>query len=129
LIGKKNDSIHLKQFVKIPQNWKNEKLNDKWSHLLQIRDISNISIENKRTSKLIGSSLEADIKIKVKDKFFNFGKNIDFSELCITSYAKLVHDEKIEENIEVETIKAEGNKCPICWKIRKDKCERHGQLV
>ena len=35
---------------------------------MQIRDISNISIENKRSEKKIGSSLEANIEIKIKDK-------------------------------------------------------------
>ena len=25
----------------------------------------------------------------------------------------------------IETIKAKGNKCPVCWKINKVKCERH----
>ena len=128
LINNKNDSIHLKKFVKIPNKWKNEELNRKWNYLLQIRDKCNISIENKRASKLIGSSLEADLKIKVKKNFFEYGKNTDFSELCITSYANLTCDEKIKEEIQVETSKALGKKCPVCWKIRKEKCERHGKL-
>jgi len=25
----------------------------------------------------------------------------------------------------VKTIKAEGQKCPICWKININQCERH----
>ena len=29
-----------------------------------------------------------------------------------------------ETGIKVNTYKAEGNKCPICWKITKNKCER-----
>ena len=36
--------------------------------------------------------------------------------------------ENDNEDILVNTLKAEGNKCPICWKINKDKCERHGHL-
>ena len=49
--------------------------------------------------------------------------NIDFSELCITSSVR-VEESDIEEVV-VETTKAEGNKCPVCWKINKEKCERH----
>ena len=30
-----------------------------------------------------------------------------------------------EENIRVETNKAEGEKCPVCWKINIKSCERH----
>ena len=36
----------------------------------------------------------------------------------------LIKDEKIIEEIDVETLKAEGNKCNICWKIKHKKCER-----
>ena len=53
-------------------------------------------------------------------------KGVDFSELCITSGAKIEKiNEKYPEEIIVETIKAEGQKCPICWKINTKLCERH----
>ena len=32
------------------------------------------------------------------------------------------------EEIYVETNKAEGKKCSVCWKIMKDKCDRHGDI-
>ena len=50
-------------------------------------------------------------------------ENIDMSELCITSSAQVKENETTE--IVVETIKAKGKKCPVCWKIRVDKCQRH----
>jgi len=124
LIYKNEESIHLKKFVKIPKEWNNQKLKEKWSALKKIRDHCNISIEEKRAEKIIGSSLEARIKIKLKNKFFEVAKDIDFAELCITSEAAVVKDEKITADIEVETFKAEGNKCSICWKIKQKKCER-----
>ena len=48
---------------------------------------------------------------------------IDFAELCITS--KFLVKESKEDEIVVKTKKAEGNKCPICWKIALDACESH----
>ena len=30
-----------------------------------------------------------------------------------------------QSDILVETKKASGNKCSVCWKIREDPCERH----
>ena len=36
---------------------------------------------------------------------------------------------KTSDEVLVETFKAEGEKCNVCWKIRKGKCERHGSLV
>ena len=83
----------------------------------------------KRASKEIGSSLEANLKILLNDKLIKLSEGMDFSELCITSGAKVEKIKKDDpEDIIVETKKAEGTKCNVCWKINKDKCERHGHL-
>ncbi len=127
LISKNSkDSIHLKKFTKAPSSWQNKKLNQKWEKLKKIRDVANISIESKRSNKEIGSSLEANIKIKLKKDLYDIAKNFDFAELCITSAAEVIKNEDQSDEISVETFKAEGKKCNVCWKIRKDKCERHG---
>ena len=89
----------------------------------KIRDICNISIEAKRASKEIGSSLEASLIINLNKNLHEITKNIDFSELCITSSA--VVERSNLDDVTVKTAKAEGNKCPVCWKINKEKCERH----
>jgi len=123
LINKEKKSIHLESFIEIPKKFRNDKLNDKWIELKKIRDICNISIESKRASKEIGSSLEANLIINLNNKIYEITKGVDFSELCITSAAKIERNNS--ENIVVQTVKAEGEKCPICWKINKKKCERH----
>jgi isoleucyl-tRNA synthetase len=115
-------SIHLTKFIEFPKNFKNEKLNQKWLELIKIRNICNISIEEKRASKEIGSSLEASLKIDLDKKLIDISKDIDFSELCITSSAEVFYLENSETK--VQTIKAEGSKCQICWKITKEACLR-----
>ena len=95
----------------------------KWLELIKIRDICNISIEEKRANKEIGSSLEADLDVKLNNKFKQIVENVDFSELCITSKAEIDFDEKGE--VSVTTKKALGKKCKVCWKIKLDPCERH----
>ena len=130
LINKEDEnSIHLKNFIKIPENWKNEELNSNWEKIKKIRDKANIAIESQRANKTIGSSLEADIQIKVKDTYFNLAKKNDFSEICITSLAKVIQDNNMEKDIEVTCKKAEGEKCSVCWKISKTSCEKHGHLT
>ena len=123
LVSKRNKSIHLEQFIEFPKEFENNELSNKWNEILKIRDICNLSIEEKRASKEIGSSLEADLEIKLNHKLFKLTKNTDFAELCITS--KSVVKENNDEEVIVKTIKAKGNKCPICWKISEDACERH----
>jgi len=131
LINKKEDenSIHLKNFIKIPENWNNEELNSNWEKIKKIRDEANVSIESQRANKTIGSSLEADIQIKLKNNFYDLAKKNDFSEICITSLATVIQDDNIDNDIQVTCKKAKGNKCPVCWKISETSCEKHGHLT
>ena len=117
-------SIHLENFIKIPSNWFNENIEHKWDNIKKIRDEANISIETKRASKEIGSSLEAKILIKLNKDLYNITKNENFSEICITSESKIVEDQNTDREVEVVTEKAEGSKCSLCWKIKSKKCER-----
>jgi isoleucyl-tRNA synthetase len=123
LIMNDNKSIHLTKFLEFPKRFKNENLNQKWLELIKIRNVCNISIEEKRASKEIGSSLEASLKINLDKKLNEISKDIDFSELCITSIAEVSYVENSE--IKVQTTKAEGSKCPVCWKLSIDPCPRH----
>ena len=125
LITKNKKSIHLENFIEIPKSFSNEKLNEKWQKLKEIRDVCNISIEEKRASKEIGSSLEANLIINLNEKFFKLTQGVDFKELCITSGVQI--KKSSEEKTKVITNKAEGIKCPVCWKIDKNKCERHSK--
>ena len=123
LLHNNNKSIHLEQFLEYPENFNNDKLNQKWSDLIKIRNICNISIEEKRATKEIGSSLEAKLEINLDEKLYEITKNIDFSELCITSGADVIYDKNIETS--AQTIKAKGFKCPVCWKINEEACSKH----
>ena len=123
LISKDSKSIHLEKFLTFPEKFENEELTERWSQLIKIRDICNISIEEKRASKEIGSSLEADLNIQLNEKYKEIVEDMDLSELCIVSKAVVNFDN--QSDILVVTKKASGNKCSVCWKIREDPCERH----
>ena len=109
--------------MEFPKSFENEKLNKKWIELKKIRDICNISIEEKRTTKEIGSSLESNLIISLNKDLYEILNEVDFAELCITSSA-IVKKLPLGE-VEVETKKANGSKCPVCWKISQNKCARH----
>jgi len=64
LVSNNKKSIHLEKFLDFPEIIKDDELNAKWSELIKLRDICNLSIEQKRGEKIIGSSLEASLKIK-----------------------------------------------------------------
>jgi len=123
LLNSENKSIHLQKFSEYPDKFYDLQLKNKWDELIKIRNLCNISIEEKRANKIIGSSLEANLEIKLNNKLFELSKNIDFSELCITSGAKVIKDDAQE--IQIISSKASGKKCPICWKISLEECSRH----
>ena len=123
LINKEEESIHENSFVQIPVNWKNNDLNDKWTKLFKIKQEANIAIEEKRSNKEIGSSLEAEIKITAGDENFILLEGLDLAEYFITSKAEKIKSSKKDE-IKIEVKKTDGNKCPRCWKILQKKCIR-----
>jgi isoleucyl-tRNA synthetase len=123
LISKEKTSIHLQKFLEFPEFFKNKKLAEKWIEIIKLRNLCNISIEEKRASKEIGSSLEAAILVKLNEKKIQLIKDIDLSEICIVSSFEI--EENNDDKINVITTKAKGEKCPICWKISQQPCNRH----
>ncbi len=123
LVNPKSESIHLSNFDTLPETWNNPKLKEKWESLFKIKEKVNIAIEEKRTAKEIGSSLEALVEIKANETDYKLLSGIDLQEYLIVSKAILSLDQKIEDmNITVKL--AVGDKCSRCWKIVKGKCER-----
>ena len=87
----------------------------------------NIAIEAKRSSKEIGSSLEAEVKLSVNQNIFDLLKNLDLAEYLITSKAEKVLTQ--DEEMKIEVNKAKGSKCPRCWKILEQNCTRCSNLI
>ncbi len=123
LVGNKNESIHEFSFPIIPNKWKNETLNNKWKALYNIKQVVNIAIEEKRASKEIGSSLEAELKITTNKLNYDLLDGLDLSEYFITSKAQKFKSNE-NKDVKIEVSKAKGNKCPRCWKILETKCVR-----
>ncbi|MFL2852473.1 MAG: isoleucine--tRNA ligase, partial [Candidatus Pelagibacter sp.] len=129
LVSKKDESIHESNFVEIPNNWENNELNDKWVKLFKIKQEANIAIEEKRSNKEIGSSLETEIKIKADSKNFELLEGLDLAEYFITSKAERIKTENKKEELIIEVNKIQGTKCPRCWKILEDECVRCMQAI
>ena len=128
LISKKEDSIHEYSFVEIPSKWQNTDLNNKWVKLFKIKQEANIAIEEKRSNKIIGSSLEAELKITTDSKNFDLLEGLDLAEYFITSKAIKIKS-KNKEELTIEVIKSNGIKCERCWKILDSKCERCAKVI
>ena len=124
LVSKEDHSIHELEFPKVPKKWEDIKLNEKWKSLFKIKQEANIAIEEKRSSKEIGSSLEADIEITINNKDFKLLEGIDLAEYFITSKAKKIKSSNDNDKTKILVKKANGEKCPRCWKVAEHNCER-----
>ena len=91
--------------------------------MFKIKQAANIAIEEKRRKKIIGSSLEADLTISTDEENFNLLEGLDLAEYFITSKAVKQKTDK-KDDLKIEVKKAEGSKCPRCWKILEKKCDR-----
>jgi isoleucyl-tRNA synthetase len=141
-----NDSIHLHSFPKIPQNWKNNKLADKWVKIRNLRRVVTGALEIERSEKRIGSSLQAAPIVFTTPDYVEAMSGLDLAEITITSDARLTED-KIP--VEAFTIKdvvgigvipsiADGDKCLRCYKIspevgsivgNKEVCSRCAEAI
>ena len=122
LLTKDKGSIHLTNFPNIPSNWLNENLDKKWKDLFAIKQKVNIAIEEKRAQKEIGSSLEAEISLHLKDSDIKLLEGLDLEEYFITSKVNL--QKSPDQDMKIEVKRSSGSKCTLCWKILEKKCER-----
>ena len=122
LLNKDKGSIHLTNFPNIPSNWLNENLDKKWKDLFAIKQKVNIAIEEKRAQKEIGSSLEADVSLYLKDNDIKLLEGLDLEEYFITSKVNL--QKSPDQDMKIEVKRSSGSKCTLCWKILEKKCER-----
>ena len=130
--NKDSKSIHLQDFPIIPLVWSNSEVKDKWSGIKKIKQVVNAAIEDVRNKKIIGSSLEANVFVYLKDEYLNLIKEEDLSEIFICSEAKALNYNNLNdlfslkdiEGVAVRISKAQGKKCPRCWKILENPCDR-----
>jgi isoleucyl-tRNA synthetase len=119
------ESIHMRTYSSVPSEWRNEKLEEKWTKILQIRDVVLASLEPHRAAKAIGSSLEAHPHVYVNADFAAALEGVDLAEICIVSRATVqkgeapaeAFKEPKTEGVAVVFKKAEGKKCVRCWKV------------
>ncbi len=115
-------SIHLRDFPEVPANWKNEALAAKWEEIITARKLVMAAIEPMRTTKELGSSLEAhaalsttsDAVLKTADQM---------ADICITSAAQVTSGQQ-----GVKITKASGEKCERCWKVLPEVSAKTGHL-
>jgi len=95
--------------------WQVDALSKKWQIIFELRDKVLKEIEVKRATGAIGSSLEAEVFLKFKDKEFAFYKG--YADILREVF--IVSAVSIEEgNPEIRVEKTTKGKCLRCWNYR-----------
>ena len=123
--GKRAESVHMEQFIPVKEEYKDQKLKDRWEKLLDIRAEVNKAMEIARKSKIIGHSLEADLTIGASPKLMDFllPYKDQLRTIFIVSNVTLTSVEDLNEGFESEEIpglkilvkKSSYPKCERCW--------------
>ncbi len=131
LPGERNDSVFI-------QDWYN--LNDfekdgtitatDWDGILETKEKVSKQLEELRSKKEIGSSLEAEVKIWNAPEYLKKISNDELRFVFITSYANLATGKAPHTALKianadgaeyfVEVIKSSHHKCVRCWHHRED---------
>jgi len=123
------ESIHLSVMPEAPAAWEDAALAKTWDRIIETRAVVTGALEIKRAEKAIGASLEAAPEIYVADAALaGTLKGIGFADVCITSGIAILTGAAPEgaftvngtEGIGVVVKKAEGEKCPRCWRYTTD---------
>jgi len=89
----------------------------KWDFITDVREAVNKELEIKRTEKIIGKPLDANVIVHCKsnnmvEKYSSLADEL--KAILIVSGVSVVQDDTVED-VSFEVVKAVGEKCERCW--------------
>jgi len=116
LPGSREDSVHLALFPTGTERLIDDVLVARWSRLIEVRDRVNVALETARQQKVIGNSLGASVALAASGDTAELleAHAEDLPMLFIVSGVRLGRDAGADLSVEVS--RAEGAKCPRCWR-------------
>ncbi|WP_375566643.1 isoleucine--tRNA ligase [Oceaniradius stylonematis] len=121
--------VHLEQFRKCPDQWRDDALAEKWAKIRKVRRVITGALEIERRDKRIGSSLEAAPVVHVTDKgLMDAIDGLDMAEIAITSDIVVSSDAPPADAFTLDEVTgvavvpamAEGTKCARSWRVTRD---------
>jgi isoleucyl-tRNA synthetase len=111
-------SVHVAEFPLALSVGRDAGLLERWARLFEVRDVVLGVLEEARTAKLIGSSLEAHVRLEARRKTFELLASYrgELRYLFIVSQVALtLLEEEAGEEVRVTVERAAGQKCERCW--------------
>lgn len=132
--GEKLESVHLNDMPEAPTYEFDSKL---WELFFDVKDDVFKALEEARNEKVIGSSLEAEVKLNLGEKYKPVQEQLEkyLHQLLIVSKVEFTNDETLPKasTIKVEVLKSNGHKCNRCWnyvdELDGDICPRCSEIL
>ena len=120
VVNKKNKStIFVESWYELPSHGLSEELLLGWRHVLDVRNMANKKIEALRAKGVVGSSLQAELKISAPSDIYKslsfFDKELKY--ILITSNSTL---EESKNELEIDVSASKNSKCERCWHYVKN---------
>jgi isoleucyl-tRNA synthetase len=113
----RSGSVHVLLFPKYEAPQDEEFLLAEWAKLREVRETVLKSLEAARQSGMIGNSLEAKVAIRVSGDAAALLRRheADLGYIFIVSQVVVEDNPGANESIQIEVLKADGQKCERCW--------------
>jgi isoleucyl-tRNA synthetase len=113
----KAESVHLLLFPKYEARPDADALIVEWEKLGIVREAALKSLEAVRQSGVIGNSLEAKVRIyaSAENAALLLRHKEDLRYIFIVSQVEILEDADAKDGLQIEVVKAEGEKCERCW--------------
>lgn len=111
------ESVMLSNWPEVKPEYENKQLEEKWNHILSLKEQVSKELELARANKTIGHSLNAKVTIYANEREYTFLK--ENKELLMTVFIisnLQIEKENTADKIRVTVENAEGAKCERCWK-------------
>jgi len=113
-------SVHLLEWPEVDAGWDDGQLEVTWENVREVRSAVMDPIETMRRDKLVGSSLEAVVHLRVKSaSLAQAATSVDLDEICIAGEVKVTGfaDDNVSETRIVDlATRTEHHKCGRCWR-------------
>lgn len=120
-----SESVHMMSLPKVEEKWKDDRLAQKWKHILEVRGEVTKALEDARVKKIIGHSLDAAVTLYTDDDLYQrlYPYEHELRTIFIVSSVSLRKEEKPDKTFEsvdvhgllIKIESAEGDKCERCW--------------
>jgi isoleucyl-tRNA synthetase len=109
-------SVHLALFPPVHAEV-DSKLLVRWARLFEIRDVVLRALEEARTAKTIGGSLEARVQLTASGETYELLERYcdELRYIFIVSQVEIHNAEGEKDALRVEVARAAGEKCERCW--------------